>query len=133
MDKMEAAVDPDTCQKVLSEVSHGLPKDYWKDEREKYLDAGNIDDYLARKRKSAIETLEKHRDDGSLFYNQEIDDAVVEWVKGRPDVLSGERRGNVIYHTKIPYLVKKYLEEPDENSLRRDSVIQTAGHSPGKF
>ncbi len=118
MDRMETMVDPDTCQKVLSDVAHGLPRDYWKDEREKYLEAGSIDTYIAAKRKSAIENLEKHRDDGSLFYNQEITDEVVEWVKSRPDVLSGERRGDAIYHTKIPFLVKKYLEETDEKMKR---------------
>ena len=118
MDRMETMVDPETCQKVLSDVAHGLPKDYWKAERDKYLEAGNIDDYLAAKRKAAIENLEKHRDEGSLFYNQEITDEVVEWVKSRPDVLSGERRGNVIYHTKIPFLTKKYLEETDEKMKR---------------
>jgi len=118
MDKMEAVVDPETCQKVLSDVAHGLPDDYWKAEREKYLEAGNIDDYLAAKRKAAIENLEKHRDDGSLFYNQEINDEVVEWVKSRPDVLTGERQGNAIYHTKIPFLAKKYLEETDDRMKR---------------
>ena len=103
---------------MLSDVAHGLPEDYWKPEREKYLKAGNIDDYIAAKRKAAIENLEKHRDEGSLFFNQIITDDVVEWVKSRPDVLTGERRGNVIYHTKIPLAAKKYLDETDDKMKR---------------
>ncbi len=118
MDRMETMVDPETCQKVLSDVAHGLPKDYWKAEREKYLKAGSIDAYLSARRKAAIENLEEHRDEGSLFFNQEITEDVVQWVKSRSDVLSGERRGNVIYHTKIPFLTKKYLEETDEKIKR---------------
>ena len=118
VEKMEKVLDPADCKKILADVAHGLPRDFRKGEREKFLKAGSIDEYLKQKRKTAIEELEKHRDDGSLFYNQYISDEVVEFVKSRPDVLSGERRGNTIYHTKIPFMVQEYLEETDERMKR---------------
>ena len=116
--KMEKTLDPAVCKKILADVAHGLPRDFRKGEREKFLDAGSIDEYLKRKRENAIAELEKHRDDGSLFYNQYISAEVVDFVKSRPDVLSGERRGNTIYHTKIPFMVQEYLDEKDERMKR---------------
>jgi hypothetical protein len=118
LERMEKVLNPSDCKKILADVAHGLPRDFRKGEREKFLKAGNIDEYLKQKRESAIAELEKHRDEGSLFYNQYITDAVVEFVKSRPDVLSGERRGNTIYHTKIPYMVQEYLEATDERKKR---------------
>ena len=135
VEKMEKVLDPSDCKKILADVAHGLPRDFRKGEREKFLKAGNIDEYLKQKRKNAIAELEKHRDDGSLFYNQYISDEVVEYVKSRPDVLSGERRGSTIYHTKIPYMVQEYLEETDERKKRyyachcawaRESILDDA-------
>lgn len=116
--KMEKTLDPAVCKKILADVAHGLPRDFRKGEREKFLDAGSIDEYLKRKRENALAELEKHRDDGSLFYNQYISAEVVDFVKSRPDVLSGERRGNTIYHTKIPFMVQEYLDEKDERMKR---------------
>ncbi|MHA1904833.1 MAG: hypothetical protein ACW977_12785 [Candidatus Thorarchaeota archaeon] len=118
MKRMEKTLDPNDCVKVLADVAHGLPRDFRKGERDKYLKAGNIDDYLKEKRQNAIAELEKHRDEGTIWYNQYITEDVVEFVKSRPDVLSGERRDNTIYHTKIPYLVKEYLDETDERMKR---------------
>ena len=118
VEKMEKILEPSDCKKILADVAHGLPRDFRKGEREKFLKAGSIDEYLKQKREDAIAELEKHRDEGTLFYNQYITDAVVDYVKSRPDVLSGERRGNTIYHTKIPYMVQEFLNEKDEKMKR---------------
>lgn len=118
MDRMEDILDLKTCQKVLAEVAHGLPRDFRKDEREKYLNVGSIDEYLKQTRIDAITELEEHRNNGTLFYNQEITDDVIDFVKSRPDILVGERRGQVIYHTKIPFMAKEYLAATDEMMKR---------------
>jgi len=118
VERMKKILDPSDCKKILADVAHGLPRDFRKGEREKFLKAGGIDEYLKQKRENAIAELEKHRDEGSLFYNQYITDEVVEYVKSRPDVLSGERRGNTIYHTKIPFMVQEYLKATDEKMKR---------------
>jgi len=118
LEKMERTLNPSECRKILADVAHGLPRDFRKGEREKFLKAGSVDAYLKQKRESAIAELEKHRDEGALFFNQYITDEVVEFVKSRPDVLSGERRGNTIYHTKIPYMVQEFLDTKDEKMKR---------------
>lgn len=118
MEKMKDSLDDETCMRVLNAVAHGLPKDFRKGERQKYLEAGSIDEYLKRKRESAIAELENYRDSGALFYNARVTDEVVEYVRSRPDVLSGERRGNTIYHTKIPYMAIEFLAASDGKMKR---------------
>ncbi len=118
LERMGALVDPKDCKKALIGTAHGIPKEWYKQEREKFLAAKDIDEYIAKKRENAIAELEKHRDERTLFYNQEITDEVIEWVKSRPDVLSGMRDGDKIVHTKIPYLAKDYLTETDEDKKR---------------
>ena len=142
LERMEKVLNPSDCKKILADVAHGLPRDFRKGEREKYLKAGSIDEYLKQKRDAAIAELEKHRDEGTLFYNQYISDEVVEFVKSRPDVLSGERRGNTIYHTKIPYMVQEFLEAKDERMKRyyachcawaRESILDDDVHVSSDF
>jgi len=118
LDRMKALVDPEDCKMALVGTAHGIPKEWYKQEREKFLAAKDIDEYIAKKRENAIAELEKHRDDGTLFFNQEITDDVVEYVKSRPDMLSGMRDGDKIVHTKIPYLTRHYLDETDEKRKR---------------
>jgi hypothetical protein len=118
MAKMEKFLDSETCKKTLVAVAHGLPRNFRKGEREKYLNSDGIDDYLKRKRESVMAELQKHRDESTLFYNQEITDEVLEFLRSHPDILVGERRDDVIYHTKIPYITKEYLEETDEQMKR---------------
>jgi hypothetical protein len=116
--KMNGVLTPDECKKVLTDVAHGLPRDFRKGEREKFLKAGGIDEYLHEQRESGIAELQRHRDNGTLFFNQYVTDDVISFVRSRPDVLVGERRGNTIYHTKIPYMAKEYLEATDERMKR---------------
>jgi len=118
MTRLEEIADKETRESVLEQVCHGLPKDFRKGERQKYSEAGNLDEYLRRKRAADLEQLGKHRDEGTLFFNQEITDDVLEFIRQRPDILTGERRGNKIYHTKIPYMTKEYLAETDERMKR---------------
>lgn len=118
MERMEKIVDSKACKKVLSDVAHGMPKEYHAEERNRFLNAKDIDGYIRSKRARAIAQLEKHNEEQTLFFNQEVTDEVLEFVKSRPDMLTGERRGDTIYHTKIPYLTKEYLAETDERMKR---------------
>ncbi|TFG10734.1 hypothetical protein EU538_00980 [Candidatus Thorarchaeota archaeon] len=116
--RIERLLDQETCEEILSKVAHGIPREYYEKERQKYLDAGSLQEYVKRKRADAIENLVKHREEGTLFYTQEITDEVLDFVSSRPDILTGELREDVIYHTKIPYMTKEYLAETDERMKR---------------
>ncbi len=119
MERMEALVDPKICEKALIDVAHGLPTEFYNSgQREKYLASKNIDEFLEQKRDAFVSQLEKHRDEGTPFFNQEIDDRVVQWIKDNPGTGSAKRVGDALIHTKIPFLTKEYLAESDERMKR---------------
>ncbi|MBD3160438.1 MAG: hypothetical protein GF309_16780 [Candidatus Lokiarchaeota archaeon] len=118
VNRLEREADSKTCKKILADVAHGIPRKHYEKERQKFLDAGSLEEYVKRKRTEALTELKKHRDEGTLFYTQEITDDVLQFVRSRLDILSGELRANTVYHTKIPYMSKEYLEETDERMKR---------------
>ncbi len=113
--RLEESLDEKTCHKILVSNLHGIPKESYNKQREKFLETKNVDEYLAERHANFIKTLEKHRDDQTLFYTQEVDNEVVEHVKNNPQIEGGVRKGNILYAEKIPYLTKKFLNETDEN------------------
>jgi hypothetical protein len=95
-------------------LARGLRDSYYewrKPDRDRFLEAKNIDEFLKEKRKRQIQNLEKHRDEGTLYFTQEINDEVVEFVKNDPYIETGVREGNIIRATKIPHETLKYLHE----------------------
>jgi hypothetical protein len=81
-----------------------LTDENFLEDKQKYWESRNIDDYLECKGQEAVTLLEQLRDECKPFYNQEITDAVVEFVRNNPEVLRGVRVGNIIYEIKIPYM-----------------------------
>ena len=111
-------VGKEECKGILSGCLHGLKDEWFLDEKKKYKECGNIDAYLERKREDFIAELEKLRNEGGLYFTQEITDEVINHVKDHPEVSAGVRDGNIIYETKIPYMSKEYLAETDERIKR---------------
>lgn len=98
-------------------LAKGLRDSYYewrKPDREKFMNAKNIDEFLKDKRKRQIENLEKHRDEGTLYFTQEINDEVVEYVKNDPYIETGVRKGNILTARKIPHETLKFLNETDK-------------------
>ncbi len=118
MERLEASLDEKTLKEIMSSGLDVGPKEWYLPMREKFLKSKSIDDFLRRKHQEAVELLEKHSREKSMFYAQEIDDEVVEYVRNNPEVMGGVREGEIIYETKIPYMTKKYLHEKDEKMKR---------------
>ncbi|HUT81007.1 MAG TPA: hypothetical protein VMZ29_07375 [Candidatus Bathyarchaeia archaeon] len=113
IDRLAENLDEKTCHKILVSNLHGIPKESYKGQREKFLKAANVDEYLKERHESFIKTLEKHRDEQTLFYTQEVDDEVVDYIRGNPKIEGGLRKGNIVFVEKIPYMTKKFLSETD--------------------
>ncbi|MFX0116383.1 MAG: hypothetical protein ACFFB3_17665 [Candidatus Hodarchaeota archaeon] len=107
----------DQCSAFLAE---GLRDNYWANSsvREKFLEASNIDDFLRNKHQDFIKQLEKHLQETTLFYTQEITQDVLNYVKNNPTIEAGVRKGNRVIISKIPYMTKQYLNESDEKKKR---------------
>ncbi len=119
MKRLESGVGVEETKRFLvKRCPHTSPPEHYSEERELFLASKDIDDYLAKRRLMFIEELEGHMREGTLFYNQRIDSKVIDFVKRSPEVGVGERRGKVIYHTKIPYMTIEYLDDKDPKLKR---------------
>jgi len=119
MERLEARLDEETLKEILSSGLHAPEqKKYLRPERRKFLKSKGIDEYLEKRHKEFVDELEKHAREKTLFFTQEIDGEVVEYIRNNPVIHSGVRQGDVIHVTKIPYMAKKYLHEKDEKRKR---------------
>ncbi|NHJ40159.1 MAG: hypothetical protein FK731_09020 [Asgard group archaeon] len=118
VERLVENLDEKTCHKVLVSNLHGIPKESYKRQRENFLKAKNVDEYLKERHENFIKTLEKFRDEKTLFFTQEVDDEVIEQVKNNQQIEGGLRKGNIVYAEKIPYMTKKFLNETDDNKKK---------------
>lgn len=113
MERLEQIIDPAVVDRILSSCLRDLQDEWYLDGKRKYLESEGIEAYLEQKGKAFIAQLEQIRDEGGLFFTQPITDAVVDFVRSRPDIAQGVLRGNILYETKIPYMTVEYLNETD--------------------
>lgn len=105
--------------KALAWNVHGIPASAFAAERERFLELGSIDGWLADYHRRQVETLARHAESGELWFEQRITPAVVDFVASRQEVLAGVRRGDKILVTKIPYDPEAWLSERDPVRRRR--------------
>jgi len=118
MKRIQDGTDRETCRSVLLTGVHAGPPEAYTDEIEMLRGSKDVDEYLAKRRQSMIDLLEEHMRDGTLFFTQEIDELCMEFVRKNPEVAGGVRKGNYIYHTKIPYMMKEFLRERNPKKRR---------------
>jgi hypothetical protein len=122
MKQMAPQLAPEEAREAWFQVQHGIPADAWREsdmaEKEKYRRGGDIDKFLDLKRRERDALLTRLRDEDRLWYTVVIDDEVLEFVKGDPEMEVGRREGAKIYISKIPYNAVRYLHE-DDAKLKR--------------
>jgi hypothetical protein len=134
--------DEETTHQILIGNLHGISKENYKTQRKLFLKSKTIDEYLKIRRINFIKLLEKHLKDKTLFFTQEIDQKVIDFIKNNPRIEGGERKGKILFVEKIPYLTKKYLEVTDENMKKyyychcswvREALKKDEPDIPAKF
>jgi hypothetical protein len=118
MERLENRVDPKTCQRILSSGLRRLDAAWFQEPRRKYLECGNLDEFLDRKGEDFVAQLEQIKRDGELYFTQEITDEVIDFVRSHPEIRQGVREGDILYEIKIPYMAREYLAETDERMKR---------------
>ncbi|MFW9780312.1 MAG: hypothetical protein ACFFE8_15835 [Candidatus Heimdallarchaeota archaeon] len=101
--------------------ANGLRNRYtesYKKPRETFQESQNIDEFLRKKRKKFLKTLESHFHENSLFFTQEVDSSVINYVNSDPTIESGIRTGNKITVTKIPYMTAPFLKSNEDRQKR---------------
>ena len=118
MNRLEAHLDSKSLRELMSSGLEVGPDEWYAPQRKKFQEAESLDSFLKEMHSDFIETLEKHSKEGTMFFAQEIDDEVVEYVRKNQEIQGGVREGGMIHVTKIPYQTKKYLHEKDERMRR---------------
>ena len=137
--KLETILGEKKAREILSSGPHAGPEEEYLPEKQDYMASKSLDDFLEKRRKEYLESLEKHMKEKTLYFTQEIDEEVLDYVRRTPTCQAGVREGGVIYVTKIPYMAKKYLHEKDPKRKRyyychcpwvRESIMSGVKISP---
>jgi hypothetical protein len=139
IERLKKGLGQGEARDVLLTGPHAAPAKYFAEDRKKYLDSKNLDEYLKLRHAEALDLLRTHMREDTFFYDQEIDEDVLRFVEGHQEVLGGVRKGGIIYETKIPYRTKEYLREKDKTMKRyyachcpwvRESILSGPAISP---
>jgi hypothetical protein len=106
------------ARQVLMWNVHGVPAEAFAEEREHYLAAASVDEWLAGFHERQVAILAGHAADGTLWYEQKITPRVVAYVRNNPEIQGGVRDGDRIFTTKIPYDPDRYLLTDDPVAKR---------------
>lgn len=100
-------------KRVLAGNHHKVPIKNVEKFRDWLEEEKDIDTWLKRMHKEALDELKMYAREGKVWYEQIITPEVVKYVEDNQEILAGIRKGGFIYNTKFPYNPQKYLEEHD--------------------
>jgi len=115
MRSLEEIFEERTCREVLQDSLRILPGAWYEDAKQDFYEKcdADMDRYLILKGEKFVNRLKQCQENDELFFDQKINDAVIEFVVDNPEMGQGVRKGNIIYETKIPNNTIAYLEETD--------------------
>ena len=111
--RLEAMADAEAVKRILRSGLRNLPDANYLPVKERYDEFGDIDAFLDDRGNRHLEGLTKHRDEGTPYFGQMIDDTMLDFVRASPEIGRGVRRGNTILETKIPHQSIEYLAADD--------------------
>jgi hypothetical protein len=119
IDRFLKNIDRNKCAEFLAKGLRDKYPDSYKAARQQYLKAKDIDEFLDLRRQEFLNTLKTHYEEKTLFFTQEINEEVLEYIKSYKGMTeAGIRDGNKVIMTKIPYMAKQYLKATDERKKR---------------
>ncbi len=118
INKINSNIEKTESAQILAGNNHRIPKEIFEKEREIYKKIGNLDDYLKNLHNRKVEILQKHYDENQVWFEQEVNNEMINFVKSNQEILSAIRNDNYLYVTKIPYNTKAFLESKNELDKR---------------
>lgn len=115
---MQALLPLEACKKVLAGNHHRLNPEQFAPEKDYFIQADGIANYLENKHKRLISRLQDHADSGKLWYEQVITQEVVDYVSQNQEIQTGVLQGSSIIVSKIPYAPDAWLKESDSHKKR---------------
>ena len=117
MKRFEEMTDKETLKKILCKVRHGLLPSQRAGTHERFVEIGDLDEYLGDGEDGVKEFTKLNREKKD-FYGQEITDEVLEFIKQNPKMLTAIRKGNKLYTMAFPYNMEEYIKATDEKMKR---------------
>ena len=111
--RLEAAADHETVVRILGSGLRNLPDEYYTETKKRYEESEGLDAFLEERGKRHLDTLLKHQQEGTPYFNQMITDEVIEFVRATPEIGRGVRDGNTVIEVKIPHMTPEYLATDD--------------------
>ena len=111
--KLESNLSLETCHTVLAGNNHQIPAEAYFAEKGLYEESFSLDDYLKAYNQRQIAILQKHADDGTVWFEQKITQEVVDFVSLNQEIMSAVHDGDWLYTTKIPYDPDRWLKTSD--------------------
>lgn len=118
MEKLERYLPRSKCNKILAGNNHKIPSSSFDQEKEIYNSFDTFEEYLKDKHRRKIEELQYHLDNNKVWFEQVITKEAIDYVKSNQEILSGVKKGNKLYVTKIPYEISNFLNAK-EDKLKR--------------
>lgn len=116
---LQAELGPEKARRVLCWNVHGIPEAAFASEREAFLAAASLEEWLKAYHGRKVRELSKHAEDGTLWFEQRITPAVVDFVRQNQELLSAVSDGRHLWATKIPYDPDRFLTSRDPLEKRR--------------
>ena len=118
LSRLESGIGDAATREILLDSPDAGPPEYYADEKKMLRSSKDVDEYLRKRCKKLVEELTGHMKNGTLFFNQEIDQDVLDFVRRNPEIAGGVRKGDKIYCTKVPYMAIEYLAEKNRKLKR---------------
>lgn len=106
----EATQDESDIERILSGNNHQIPDEVFYEEKVAYESSLSLTEYLTKYHQRQIEILKKHAATHEPWFEQEINNDVVNYVLCNQEVQGGIFKDGFVYETKIPYNIIKWLE-----------------------
>lgn len=118
MEKFGSMTDPETENRILTRVRHGVAPSQSAWAREEFLKAGDLDNFLEKHLRKELAGFERLNAEGKDFYGEEITDEVLEFLRKNPMILAPVRKGRKLYMQAFPANMKEYLNASGERMKR---------------
>ncbi|PKO19185.1 MAG: hypothetical protein CVU39_01145 [Chloroflexi bacterium HGW-Chloroflexi-10] len=118
MKRLAEKFDEAGCKDLIKDSLRTLPDSMHGNIKEQYAAAGDLDAFLDQQSEAFLTQLEDLKESGKPFFAQPITQEVMDYLREHPEITRGERKGNIYYEVKIPFMTHKYINEQDETLKR---------------
>ncbi len=111
--RLTTHISADSLKTILAHNNHGVPESAFMVDITEYEQAPSLEVFLKGMHERSVATLQRHADENKIWFEQIIDQSVVDYVKNDPHLLSAVLENGSLILKKIPYDIKNFLKTTD--------------------